>query len=98
MKRYKCENKGKKEFQVSSTGWTGEKKQNSQGRIQEEDWPVISIEQQSHKLAEPGTHLEKNKLQLSRAPKTQGMTESHCPNAHRWIVQPEMQEENNALG
>lgn len=67
----------KKEFQVSSTGWTGEKNQNvHQGGIQEEDWSVISTYQQSHELPEPGPGLEKNKPQLSRAPKIQGTTQS----------------------
>jgi len=42
-----------------------EKTQNIQSWMYEED-----LRQQSHKLAKPGTHLEKNKLQLSSAPKT----------------------------
>lgn len=39
------------------------------GRRHEKDWPLISLRQQSHTLARPGTHLEKNRLELSSTPK-----------------------------
>lgn len=52
-------------FQVSQHQGKGRTDQNTQGWIYEGDWPLISIKQQSHKLAKPGTHLEKHEPQLS---------------------------------
>ena len=51
--------KKKMNFKQANTGGgsVGEKTQNTQGRIHEED-----LRQQRQRLAKPGTHLEKNKL------------------------------------